>query len=234
MPGVLFPPSYLPILLCSTPSHASLPHNPGGLSWPPPLPLLLTISVIGQRWTGSTFVKCSLKSLGLRIQLNHLGLKCANPEPCHSKFTVLHTNGIHEVAFDYCNCRPLSKFRQLLRRGLYPSSQENPRSCATFTLLEQLHMVNLTTKCSTYDFYRALEKLTNNRGIDIPKSKYRLLLRILLQWRHLKMLKRAGRGHDESGARGTQEGELALVCPSCPHPGINIPDDWANASPEKR
>ncbi|PPR02922.1 hypothetical protein CVT26_009777 [Gymnopilus dilepis] len=186
-----------------------------------------------QRWTGSTFVKCSLKSLGLRIQLNHLGLKCANPEPCHSKFTVLHTNGIHEVAFDYCNCRPLSKFRQLLRRGLYPSSQENPRSCATFTLLEQLHMVNLTTKCSTYDFYRALEKLTNNRGIDIPKSKYRLLLRILLQWRHLKMLKRAGRGHDESGARGTQEGELALVCPSCPHPGINIPDDWANASPEK-
>ncbi|KDR67153.1 hypothetical protein GALMADRAFT_17014, partial [Galerina marginata CBS 339.88] len=179
-----------------------------------------------EMWNGLSFVKSSLKSLGLRIQLNHVGMRCSKPEASHSHFVVLHTNGIHEVAVDYCGCRPVSKLRQLLRRGLFPSSQESPRTCATFVLLKQLHTLSLTSKCATYDYYRMLEKLTSNRGADVPPSKYRQLLRMILQWRHLKMLKRGGRGHDKTGAGGTKEGELSIACPSCPHPGINLPDGW--------
>ncbi|KDR84217.1 hypothetical protein GALMADRAFT_54716 [Galerina marginata CBS 339.88] len=92
-----------------------------------------------------------------------------------------------------------------------------------------LHMLALTTKASTYDFYRSLEKLTNNTGIDPPKSRYRALLRMVLQWRHLKLLKRGGRGHDSSGVAGTKPGELALRCPSCPIPGVNLPEGWEEA-----
>ena len=180
------------------------------------------------------FVKVLLKDLGLRCQLNHLSMACSKPIPCHSSFTVLHTNGIHPVNIDYCGCRPVSKIRQLLRRGLYPSSQDNPRTCATFALLNQMQMLSLTSKCSTYDYYKALEKLTNNTGIDLPRSKYRPLLRMLLQWRHLKMLKRGGRGHNAAGVAGTEEGELAILCPSCPHPGINLPEDWRQASAADR
>jgi hypothetical protein len=47
-----------------------------------------------------------------------------------------------------------------------------------------------------------------------------------LQWRHLKLLKRGGRAHDPSGISGTSRGELAVLCPSCPHPSINLPDGW--------
>ena len=46
------------------------------------------------------------------------------------------------------------------------------------------------------------------------------------QYRHLKMLKRAGRGHDASGTLGTRPGDLAVVCPACPHPGVNLPQNW--------
>lgn len=53
-------------------------------------------------------------------------------------------------------------------------------------------------------------------------------------WRHLKMLKRGGRGQDPHGAEGTQEGELAIECPACPHPGRNLPEGWENAPPEIR
>ncbi|PPQ97248.1 hypothetical protein CVT26_000741, partial [Gymnopilus dilepis] len=187
-----------------------------------------------EQWTGSTFIKSSLKKLGLRIQLNHTGMACSKPEACHSKFVILHTNGIHQVNVDYCGCRPVPKIRQLLRRGLYPASQENPRTCATFSLLDHMHMLSLTSKCSTYDYYKALEKLTNNTGINLPHSKYRPLSRMLLQWRHLKMLKRAGRGHDRNGIAGTKDGELAVLCPSCPHPGINLPDKWQEASASER
>lgn len=50
-----------------------------------------------------------------------------------------------------------------------------------------------------------------------------------MQWRHLKLLKWGGRGHDPAGVAATRAGELAVLCPSCPRPGINLPDDWEQA-----
>lgn len=59
-------------------------------------------------------------------------------------------------------------------------------------------------------------------------------MRCLTQWRHLKALKRGGRGHDEAGASGTADGELAVLCPSCPHPGINLPTRWREESSDRQ
>ena len=52
----------------------------------------------------------------------------------------------------------------------------------------------------------------------------------MCEWRHLKMLKRAGRGHAADGVKGTQPGELGVVCPACPHPDINLLDNWESVS----
>lgn len=49
---------------------------------------------------------------------------------------------------------------------------------------------------------------------------------MIREWQYLKLLKRAGRGHSLSGIQGTKPGELALSCPACPHPGVNLPEDW--------
>ena len=48
------------------------------------------------------------------------------------------------------------------------------------------------------------------------------------------MLKRAGRGHDFGGVAATAEGECAILCPACPHPGINLPDGWENGPEGQR
>ncbi|KAF9540711.1 hypothetical protein CPC08DRAFT_650802 [Agrocybe pediades] len=186
-----------------------------------------------KRWTGTTFEKVTLQSLGLKIQLNHAGSHCDNPIPCHANMLVLHTNIIHRLNIFYCGCmRSIPQHIQLLRRRLYPASQLTVKCCASFELLTHLHKLALTTKASTYDFYRALEKRTNNTGMAVPKSRYRALFRMVLQWRHLKMLKWGGRAHDSAGVEGTKEGELAIRCPSCPIPGVNLPEDWENAPPE--
>ena len=191
---------------------------------------LFCCSSTQQKWSGSNFKIVSLKSLGLKVQLNHMGLFCENPIPCHQNMLVLHTNGIHEVAIQFCGCdRAIPQHLQLLRRRLYPSSQISVKNCTTFELLRQLHHLALTTKASTYDFYRSLEKSTTGLGVDAPKSRYRALFRSVLQWRHLKLLKRAGRGNNPTGVAGTQNGELAIRCPSCPWPGVNLADDWKNA-----
>jgi hypothetical protein len=48
------------------------------------------------------------------------------------------------------------------------------------------------------------------------------------------MLKRAGRAHDPGGSAATKSGELAITCPACPDPAVNLPSDWENAPPEKK
>jgi hypothetical protein len=42
--------------------------------------------------------------------------------------------------------------------------------------------------------------------------------------------KRFGYGHDIE--RSPSKGNLALFCPTCPQPGINISLDWKDASPK--
>ncbi|KIY48995.1 hypothetical protein FISHEDRAFT_58576 [Fistulina hepatica ATCC 64428] len=44
------------------------------------------------------------------------------------------------------------------------------------------------------------------------------------------MLKRAGRGHDiDRGIDETYPGELAVSCPACPNPKVNLPEGWEAA-----
>ncbi|PPQ82566.1 hypothetical protein CVT24_004822 [Panaeolus cyanescens] len=187
-----------------------------------------------EKWNGSYFTAVTLKSLGLRIQLNHISMSCSNPIACHTSMAVIHTNGVHDVAFDYCGCEKAEPHHiQLLRRRIYPASQHIIRNCATFEVLKHLHKFALTTKASTYDFHRALDRLTDSTGLNPPKFKYRILFRMIMQWRHLMMLKWAGRALDPGGAKETKAGELAILCPSCPFPNINLPGNWRDAPKDK-
>jgi len=61
------------------------------------------------------------------------------------------------------------------------------------------------------------------------KDRYQEFLRMLRMWRHLHLLKRGGRAHDPTGAEGTAPGELAVRCPACPYPDINLPANWTSA-----
>jgi hypothetical protein len=48
---------------------------------------------------------------------------------------------------------------------------------------------------------------------------------IVREFRHIRSLKRGGRGHDPTGAEGTRQGKLSIPCQGCPHPNINVPQD---------
>jgi hypothetical protein len=64
--------------------------------------------------------------------------------------------------------------------------------------------------------------------ISIPKNRYRELMRVSRQWRDLLTRKRFGFGHDTD--RIPAAGDLALFCPACPQPGINLPDGWQTSA----
>ncbi|KAJ7610369.1 hypothetical protein FB45DRAFT_1037941 [Roridomyces roridus] len=191
------------------------------------------------------FERHTLKALGLRVQLGqHTNTRCSAPHAAHGAFVVLHDNGIHEVAVDFCGCerqaqagsrvpQVLHHHLQLLRHGWYPSTDMRPRTCATFTALDRFMLYSHQSKMTAYDFYRVLERLTDNTGVEPPR-RYQPFLRMARQWRHLMLLKRAGWGHDESGVHGTKPGALALLCPVCPRPNVNLPACFENAPPENQ
>ncbi|KAF7331971.1 CxC2 domain-containing protein [Mycena kentingensis (nom. inval.)] len=170
-----------------------------------------------EKWNGAYFSRCSLRDLGLRIQLGHYdGSQCGRPRSARDDFVVLDRNGIHKPAIDFCGCYHTTEapHMQLLKAGLYPATLDSPRTCATLACLDFFQILSLQGKTTAYDFYASLETLTNAVGVK-PPDRYRVFLRVARQYRHLMLLKRAGRGHDRYGVMGTAEGELALRCPAC-------------------
>ncbi|KAJ7020502.1 hypothetical protein C8F04DRAFT_1274966 [Mycena alexandri] len=191
-------------------------------------------------WNTRFFVKCSLAALGLRVQMGHPpDSPCTAPDAGPKGFVVLHTNGIHEVAVDFCGCEGAlsagSHEIQLLRAGWYPATHERPQTCATVVLLERFHVEALESKTTLYHEYSALEKLTDNTG-NKPPDRYHEFIRMCRQWFHLILLKHGARAiaYSPSGVEGTAEGELAVLCPGCPRPGVNLPEGWEGATPEHR
>ncbi len=159
---------------------------------------------------------------------------CANPRPAASDFCVIDVNGHHNVSLNFCACDHAgaagTMYEQLLRRDLFPSTVVDPNTVYTFRLLEHYHIQSLQGKMSMYDYYESLERMTDNTGTKTLQDRYKSFMRVVAQWRYLKRLKRAGRAHDPSGVAGTKPGELAVPCPACPHPDINLPPNWEDVS----
>ncbi|KAF7313769.1 CxC2 domain-containing protein [Mycena chlorophos] len=81
-------------------------------------------------------------------------------------------------------------------------------------------------------FYAVLELSTNAAGFK-PPDRYRAFLRMAREYRSLLMLKRAGVfGLEGNAAADVKPGQLAVRCPACPCPEINLPSNWAEAAPE--
>lgn len=76
---------------------------------------------------------------------------------------------------------------------------------------------------SAFEFYKAISRITDKTDLNPPRDRYPQFLRMSRQWRHLLQLKRSARGHQPDGAEGTKAGELAVLCPACPQPGMNLP-----------
>ncbi|KAI6096267.1 hypothetical protein EDD16DRAFT_1774867 [Pisolithus croceorrhizus] len=175
-------------------------------------------------WNGTFFQKTSLKSLGLCIQLGHApGQTCGNPKCAfNDDFTVLDSHRIHAVTIDYCDCESAK------------TTTVNLRSATTFRLLQEFQLLFFESKVSAYEFYHSLACNSDNNGVLDIKGHYKSFIRSIHEWHHLKMLKWSGHGHDPAGIVNTSSGECMVLCPACPHPGINLLDGWESSLPHRK
>ncbi|KAJ7434571.1 hypothetical protein FB451DRAFT_1467534, partial [Mycena latifolia] len=200
-----------------------------------------------QHWTGSMFVRKTLKDMGLRIQLGHWdkpNQRCPVPSPASGDdFVIVDTHGVHEVGLDYCGWRRWVAYGAAAARATVPATTTNPRSAATFG-------------CSVYEFYQSLARETDNmrhkeakakkgaksadtpqerrrrmKIIDKQQDRYDEFVRMTREWRHIHMLKRAGAGTIRRALRTQRRGRWHFV-PCMPHPDKNLPVDYKDA-PER-
>ncbi|KAJ7301593.1 hypothetical protein DFH08DRAFT_978614 [Mycena albidolilacea] len=164
-----------------------------------------------ERWENGWFWQCILKSLGVQIQLGHrVGKVCPNPSTAAGDdFVVITTTS-------------KAKSVQLLHMRLYPATGTNPRSAATFVSLRRFAHMTLESKCSPYEFYHSLVRETDSTGLEpsqrVLQDDAAVAASAVAETRWPRPLRVRG--------IATKPGEVALLCPACPHPGINLPPDW--------
>lgn len=142
----------------------------------------------------------------------------------HQWVTIVDITGVHHLPTRVCTCDPaVPTFRQFLRVGLYPVTQDRPQTVFTFRVLNDYDVNNLESKSSAQRYYSKLKRLTDNAFPHLIPDRYRELMRVAREWRNLKALQQAGVSHTHEAVN---PGGLVPFCPACPQPGINLPDDW--------
>ena len=187
--------------------------------------------------------------MGLRVQMGHLpGQPYARPDG-PMDFVLLDTNGIHTISVDWCACKTLPRYVQVLRARWWPATPLHPQSGATIRCLNLFHLLNTQAKTTAHDYWRVQEQLTDATGVsDIPVSLLYFLCRCHAKVRQdrinalrvmsrefdfIRLAKRAGLGHACGGLEDISAGCLALTCSTCPREGINVPETKTSRKEER-
>jgi hypothetical protein len=165
-----------------------------------------------------------------------------------SNVVIVHSTGVYSHHVSWCQCPGAEKDRHLhlLKAKLFPASITRPQSAFTFDVLDNFLIDALECKTSAMSFYQKLRRFTNNAfpdkipvskflyyytpGLHYKKDRYRELMRVSRIWRDLVNRKRFGFEHETD--RSPRPGDLALYCPACPQPGINLPVSWKDSYDE--
>ncbi|KAI9437384.1 hypothetical protein BJY52DRAFT_1230144 [Lactarius psammicola] len=140
--------------------------------------------------------------------------------------TSIDRSGVFKMEVLFCACSDAySKDEQLLRAGLFPSTFKQIENIFTFAVLDNFLTNNLECKTTAQQYYSKLQSMTSAMFPDHVPNRYKQLLRASRQWRDLKNRMQTGLGY-QAEQETPQDGSMAIFCPACPQPGINLPDDW--------
>lgn len=141
---------------------------------------------------------------------------------------IVHTNGIHYIPLVICRCRGIAnRNMDLMYAKFIPTSFARYRTLFTSAVLDDFRLSNLECKASAFQYWQKLSRMTSAATSSSEVDNFvRELRRLSRCWRWLKKLKWAGFGHKDCALMDSSPGELAIFCPACPQPGINLPRNW--------
>ena len=153
---------------------------------------------------------------------------------------IVDVSRIHQLIVSWCCCEGAPDHgTQLFQHCLFPASFSRPSTAFTFAVLDYFHVDAVECKTAASNFFSKLRRLTDfTSPQSVPvselyhssclsnefKDRYRELMRVSRLWRDLKARVSSGLGHEINPT--LQPGELAIFCPACPQPGVNLPKNW--------
>ncbi|KAN0141115.1 hypothetical protein V8E53_000871 [Lactarius tabidus] len=133
--------------------------------------------------------------------------------------TAVHNTGVFDLEILYCICPNASdRGEQLLQAQMFPSSIKNIETVFTSSVLDDFLVDNLECKTTA-------QHITNRMFPDNVPDLYRQLLQASRQWHDLQNRMSSGLGHQQESSNQA-DGSMAIFCPACLQPGINLPSDW--------
>ncbi|KAG1863901.1 hypothetical protein F4604DRAFT_1882152 [Suillus subluteus] len=127
---------------------------------------------------------------------------------------------VHTHIVKYCTCPEAAATDiQLFEMGLFPASFLEPKTAFTFDALREFLLDNLECGTSAMNYYSKLRRMITSVFPHLVSDHYRELMRVARQWRKLNLMRWNGFGHQDKQATPS---DLALFCPACPQPGINV------------
>ncbi|KAG1837563.1 hypothetical protein DFJ58DRAFT_846405 [Suillus subalutaceus] len=138
----------------------------------------------------------------------------------HPAITIVDKSGVHSLSIWYCHCPgALNQDMQLFQAGLLPAYFTRPKTAFTFSVLDDFLLDNLECGTSAMNYYSKIRRLTSSIFPLMVPDRYRELMRTARQWCQCKLYKWHGFAHKDNEPMA---GDLALFCPACPQPGINL------------
>lgn len=140
--------------------------------------------------------------------------------------SIVHHNGIHHLAVITCTCQGEDGAAiDLIFSGFIPTTFHHICTVFTTKVLDMFRFSNLELKASAYQYFHLLCRLSSKAGVPSP-DLYHDLRKVSRAWHWMKKLKWAGYGHKMTDAITPAAGSMAVFCPACPQPDINLPADW--------
>ncbi|EJD33003.1 hypothetical protein AURDEDRAFT_77292 [Auricularia subglabra TFB-10046 SS5] len=186
-------------------------------------------------WTGSYLRKVSLSSVGLVICLGHDEEKCPSAGDARMKMTIVHGGGIREMEIVQCTCGDSqakgSLALRLWRSGLFPATFIRPGTVISAGALSDFHLLTQTAKVNATAFCTFLRRKTDYWAQDTVKNRAREFFMSFRMYCYLNNLKSNGfdAPRPASGVDPGYElspGSMAVLCPACPQPSINMSPNW--------
>lgn len=190
---------------------------------------------------------------GLVLEFGHGGYSCSYSTTPPRPMCIISEHGVHDVAVRFCACRdrisdkPAPKATQLLRYGFWPASWDKPHTAFTIPLLKLFALLCHQANVSAYDFYKVMRCKTDNiephevtvwnyNSLEIcriadkqEQDRYREFMTAARTFDHITNLKRHGRK-----VRELVYASLAILCPACPQPDINMEPGWQSRAEDLR
>ncbi|EJF55967.1 hypothetical protein DICSQDRAFT_150671 [Dichomitus squalens LYAD-421 SS1] len=138
--------------------------------------------------------------------------------------TIVHDHGIHEYPVRFCPCldpetdEPVPEPIQLIHFGLWPGTWKRPESAYTISGLRDHQLLGLQAQMSTHDYFEYLRRTTDMVCPEDVPDRYRELMTAAREFMFTRATKRA----DVEPTQELEPGVLAIRCPACPQPGINM------------